>query len=143
MVSIGQIRSSNARIAEYLPAGLVAVFAGGTSGIGESTMKQFARHAVQPRIYFIGRSDNAAARISAELTAINPAGKYRFIRADLSLLHNVDDVCREIKTKESYVNLLFLTPGTLLTGKGKIPLSAPSHYTLPLSHQHTRGIPNR
>jgi NADP-dependent 3-hydroxy acid dehydrogenase YdfG len=98
---------------------MVVVFAGGTSGIGETTMRQFAKHAVQPRIYFVGRSEKAAARLTAELTTLNPAGKYRFIKADLSLLQNVDDVCREIKTEESRINLLFLTTGTLITGRGK------------------------
>jgi short-subunit dehydrogenase len=122
MVNLEQMRASNARIRECLPPGLVAVFAGGTSGIGETTMKQFAKHAVQPRIYFVGRSERAAARITAELTSLNPAGKYRFIRADLSLLQNVDEVCREIKTREPLINLLFLTPGTMMTGKGIHPL---------------------
>jgi short-subunit dehydrogenase len=122
MVTLEQMRSSNARIAECLPAGLVAVFVGGTSGIGESTMKQFARHAIQPRIYFVGRSERAGAHIMAELASLNPSGKYRFIRADLSLLQNVDDVCREIKSREALINLLFLTPGTVITGKGKTPL---------------------
>ncbi|KAJ4286909.1 hypothetical protein N0V88_007854 [Collariella sp. IMI 366227] len=117
MVTLEQMRASNARIPEALPAGLVAVFAGGTSGIGETTMKQFARHTVSPRIFFIGRSDRAAARLHTELMEINPAGKYRFIRSDLSLLQNVDEVSRQIKTKESAINLLFLTSGTMITGR--------------------------
>lgn len=133
MVTLEQMRSSNARIAESLPAGLVAVFVGGTSGIGESTMKQLARRIVQPRIYFIGRSERAAARITAELTALNPSGKYRFIRADLSLLQNVDDVCRDIKRRETLINLLFLTPGTVITGKGNQPSLSPS----PTHHRTT------
>lgn len=80
-------------------------------------MKQFAKHAVQPRIYFVGRSERASKRITAELQTLNRAGKYHFINADLSLLHTVDDVCREIKSKEAVINLLFLTSGTLVTGK--------------------------
>jgi NADP-dependent 3-hydroxy acid dehydrogenase YdfG len=125
MVSLEQMRASNARIPECLPAGLVAVFVGGTSGIGENTMKQFVKHAIQPRIYFVGRSERAAARITAELAALNPGGKYRFIRADLSLLQNVDNVCRQIKDRETHVNLLFLTSGTMVTGRGKSPVSNP------------------
>ncbi|KAL2128610.1 hypothetical protein VTI74DRAFT_8938 [Chaetomium olivicolor] len=117
MVTLEQMRASNLRIPGCLPAGLVAVFAGGTSGIGETTMKQFAKHTVLPRIYFVGRSERAAARLRTELMDLNPAGKYHFIRADLSLLQNVDNVCREIKTKESAINLLFLTSGTMITGK--------------------------
>jgi NADP-dependent 3-hydroxy acid dehydrogenase YdfG len=118
MVTLEQMRSSNARIGESLPAGMVAVFVGGTSGIGEATMKLFAKHAVEPHIYFVGRSDRAAVRIINELTAINPGGQYHFIQADLSLLQNVDDVCHNIKSHEELINLLFLTSGTMVTGKG-------------------------
>jgi short-subunit dehydrogenase len=118
MVTLDQMRSSNARIPDCLPPGVVAVFVGGTSGIGEATMKQFAKHAVQPRIYFVGRSERAAVRITAELTELNPGGQYHFIPADLSLLQNVDEVCYEIKSHETLINLLFLTPGTMVTGKG-------------------------
>ncbi|KAL2173719.1 uncharacterized protein P884DRAFT_280723 [Thermothelomyces heterothallicus CBS 202.75] len=117
MVTLEQMRASNARIPECLPPGVVAVFVGGTSGIGEATMKQLAKYAVQPRIYFIGRSERAAARILDELVAINPAGEYHFLQADLSLLQNVDQVCCEIKSRESLINLIFLTSGTLVTGK--------------------------
>jgi NADP-dependent 3-hydroxy acid dehydrogenase YdfG len=59
MVSLSDIQSSNSRIASTLPRGLVAVFVGATSGIGETTLKQFAKHAHQPRVYFIGRSQEA------------------------------------------------------------------------------------
>lgn len=118
MVSFSQMQSSNTRIIEVLPAGLVAVFVGGTSGIGETTMKQLAKNTVEPRIYFVGRSREAATRIMAELHELNPAGEYHFIQADVSLLHAVDWVCREIQARESVVNLLFLTPGVVSTSQG-------------------------
>ena len=38
MVSLEAIRESNARITSELPAGVVAVFFGATSGIGETTL---------------------------------------------------------------------------------------------------------
>ncbi|KAK4666636.1 hypothetical protein QC763_302000 [Podospora pseudopauciseta] len=118
MVSFSQMQSSNTRIIEVLPAGLVAVFVGGTSGIGETTMKQLAKNTVEPRIYLVGRSREAATRIVAELHDLNPAGEYHFIQADVSLLHAVDWVCREIQARESVVNLLFLTPGVVSTSQG-------------------------
>ncbi|KAK3361246.1 hypothetical protein B0T24DRAFT_660550 [Lasiosphaeria ovina] len=117
MVSLSQIQSSNARISSDLPAGLVAVFVGGTGAIGETTMKSFAKHAVSPRIYFIGWSKEAATRIQSDLEAVNPAGEYHFIAADVSLLRSVDDACREIKAKERAVNLVHLTSGTVAAGK--------------------------
>lgn len=118
MVALEQIRSSNSKVAATLPPGLVAVFAGATSGIGETSLKQFARNAVRPKIYFIGRSKESGSRITAELQKLNPEGEYIYKSVDVSLLHSVDDACREIKNKEAAINLLFLSTGTMLSGKG-------------------------
>ncbi|MCJ1316207.1 hypothetical protein MMC15_001527 [Xylographa vitiligo] len=116
MVSLTDVQASNSSIVSSLPAGLVAVFVGATSGIGEFTLLQFAKHARQPRVYFVGRSQEAGDRIAAECKALNGDGQYTFIKADTSLLSNVDAVCRDIKSKETVVNLLFLTTGTLKFG---------------------------
>ncbi|KAI0534035.1 NAD(P)-binding protein [Xylaria digitata] len=111
MVSISSVRSSNSRIFSTLPTGLVAVFVGATSGIGEATLKKFAQHANNPRAYFIGRSQEAADRIVAECQALNPRGKYIFRKADVSLIRVVDEVCEEINEKEKSINILFLSCG--------------------------------
>ncbi|KAK0641935.1 hypothetical protein B0T16DRAFT_431540 [Cercophora newfieldiana] len=116
MVSLEEIRSSNARIADSLPPGLVAVFLGGTGAVGGTTLRQFAKHTTKPRIYFLGRSQEAGGRLEAELKELNPDGEFCFISADISLLGAVDDVCREIKARENHINLLFLTTGTLRSG---------------------------
>lgn len=115
MVSLPEIQSSNSRITPALPPGLVAVFVGATNGIGETTLKQFAKHARQPRVYFIGRSQEAGDRIAAECKALNAEGEYIFIKADTGLIRTVDDVCRDIKAKEKSINLLFLSTGTLIS----------------------------
>lgn len=86
---------------------------GATSGIGESTLKQWCRHTIKPRVYVVGRSQDAADRIFSELKTIQPETEANFIRKDLTLIKNVDEVCEEIKAKESKLNLLFMTPGTL------------------------------
>ncbi|GLI76421.1 hypothetical protein PoHVEF18_004694 [Penicillium ochrochloron] len=96
MVTLTNVQSSNAQIATALPPGLVAVFVGATNGIGETSLKEFARHARQPRVYFVGRSQEAGGRIAAECRELNPEGEFIFIKADVSLLKSVDDVCREI-----------------------------------------------
>jgi hypothetical protein len=44
MVTIEQVRTSNAQIVTSLPPGLVAVFVGATNGVEEATVKQFAKH---------------------------------------------------------------------------------------------------
>ncbi|KAK8022575.1 hypothetical protein PG993_013342 [Apiospora rasikravindrae] len=74
MVTLEQMRASNARIATTLPPGLVAVFVGATSGIGNTTLKQFASRAQQPRIYFVGRRQAEGERTQAELEKLNPDG---------------------------------------------------------------------
>ncbi len=118
MVSLADMKSSNSRIPSSLPPGLVAVFAGATSGIGETTLKQFAKHARQPRVYFLGRSQEAGDRIVAECKTLNSEGEYIFVKADLSLIRVVDEVCRDIKSKEKAVNLLFLSTGSMIYYKG-------------------------
>ena len=111
MVNLSTVQSSNALISSTLPPNLVGVFVGATSGIGEATLKQFAKHARQPRAYFVGRSQDAGDRILAECKALNAEGEYAFIKADVSLIRVVDEVCEEIKAKEKAINILFLSAG--------------------------------
>jgi len=118
MVSLAVVKESNASISSSLPAGLVAVIVGGTSGIGEFTLKEFARHVQKPRIYNIGRSQPASDRIEAECKKLNPEVQYSFIKADISLIRNVDSICEEIKRKEKAINVLILSQGTLAPGAG-------------------------
>ena len=111
MVILSEVQSSNSLISSTLPVNLVAVFVGATSGIGEITLKQFAKHTCQPRAYFIGRSQDAGDRIAAECKALNSEGEYIFVKADVSLICVVDEVCKEIKAKEKAINILFLSAG--------------------------------
>lgn len=111
MVSLEQIRASNHLIKSALPAGLVAVFVGATSGIGEISVKTFAKYANEPRVYIVGRSEDAADRILAECTALNPKGTFAFIKADVSLIRLVDELCKELRAREQAINLLFLSAG--------------------------------
>ena len=113
MVAYQAIRSSNSLISSTLPPRLVAVFVGATSGIGEYTLKAFVKHANRPRVYFVGRSQEAADRITKECKALNPERELIFIKCDVSLIKNVDVVCRGIKEKEDVINLLVLSQGTL------------------------------
>jgi len=75
-------------------------------------------HARQPRAYFIGRNQDAGDRITAQCKALNPEGDFIFIKADVSLIHVVDEVCKEIEAKEKAVNLLFLSQGSLVARTG-------------------------
>ncbi|GKU01009.1 unnamed protein product [Fusarium langsethiae] len=91
MVSLSDVQQTNALAASKLPAGLVAVFAGATAGIGETALKAFAKHALRLKIYFIGRSQEAGDRLQIELRNINPEGSYVFVKKDMGLLENVDE----------------------------------------------------
>ncbi|GKZ73294.1 hypothetical protein AnigIFM50267_009977 [Aspergillus niger] len=114
MVAISEVRGQLANV-KNLGSGLVAVFVGGTSGIGLSTAQEFTRYATAPHIYLIGRNEAQASEIISELRTVNQSATVDFIKSDISLLKNVDTTCREIAQKESKVNLLFLSPGILTT----------------------------
>jgi hypothetical protein len=130
MVAFNIIQTSNT----HLPSHLTAVFVGGTSGIGEYTLKAFAKHCANPRAYFIGRSQTRADRISRELKTINPNGTYTFISADASLLANIDKICADLVAAEPHINLLFITSGTLQTGIE----TSENLNLLPAMNMHTR-----
>lgn len=59
------------------------------------------------------RSQQAADRIISELKSIAPEAEVNYIRKDVSLLKNVDEVCSEITAKEIKLNLLFMTCAVL------------------------------
>lgn len=125
MVALPQVLASNEHIASTFPHELVAVFVGGTSGVGEYTVKAFAKYAPKPRAYIIGRSQEAADRIIKECEQLNPNGKFEFMKADVSLLKTVDDVCRQIKSKETTINILFETQGSMAFDKSTLLLDFP------------------
>lgn len=112
MVAITDVRAHNATL-KSLPAGLVAVFVGGTSGIGLFTAREFVRNTTTPHVYLIGRNATEASKIIEELRSINSSSQIDFIQKDVSLLRNVDQACAEIKQKEKQINLLFITCGYL------------------------------
>lgn len=105
--------TSNERIAATFPNGLVAVFVGGTSGVGEYTILKLAKYVVRPRVYIVGRSQESADRIIKECKILNPDGEFHFIKSDISLLVNVDDVCGQIMKKETAINILFQSQGSM------------------------------
>jgi len=53
MVRIEAVRESNAQAKQL--SGLVAVFVGGTGGIGESTAREFFQRTTNPKAYIVGR----------------------------------------------------------------------------------------
>ncbi|KAJ9503061.1 hypothetical protein LTR99_007065 [Exophiala xenobiotica] len=119
MVTLQTIRKSNARIAE-LPEGLVALFLGATSGIGQSTLLQFAQHAVRPHIYIVARRTSAPATtgLLQKLQATNPDATYTIIEKDVSLIRESDDVVEFVQARETKLDLLFESVGFIsFTGR--------------------------
>ncbi|KAH7140361.1 hypothetical protein B0J13DRAFT_477532 [Dactylonectria estremocensis] len=114
MVAISIIKESNTKaLPSVLPSGLVAVFLGGTSGIGQATLKQFiiATKDKSPRVYIVGRSTTAAHPLLAELRQLNPSASLEFIQQDVSLVRNVDAAVSQINQHENKVDLLFMSVG--------------------------------
>ncbi|KAI5288578.1 hypothetical protein KEM54_005101 [Ascosphaera aggregata] len=116
MTSLATIRAHNATLRNRLGPGLVAVFAGGTSGIGESTARELVRNVDAPKIYIIGRNQTEATRIINDFKRLSPGGHYQFIAGDLAKLREVDRVCEKIKAQEKQINLLVLSQGILRPG---------------------------
>lgn len=121
MVALPQVEISNTQIPSSLPKGLVAVFIGATNGIGETTLRQFARFTkgLQPKVIFVGRAQDAGDRIAKECKALNPEGEFTFMKADVGLIKGVDEVCGRIRGNVRAINLLFMSQGTLQTGVGE------------------------
>lgn len=89
----------------------VALFVGATSGIGLGVLKQFAQHAAEPRVYFVARNAATVAPIADELRELNPRGKYEIIEKNVSLIKDAAKVAEIVKSKESSLDLLFMSVG--------------------------------
>jgi NAD(P)-dependent dehydrogenase (short-subunit alcohol dehydrogenase family) len=120
MPSLSQIRTANAAFSpSYLP---VAVFVGGTSGIGEAMAKAFARYTKgNARIIIVGRNKAAAESIFASFpkptTAVSDTGPlHEFVHCDATLMKNVHATTKDLLAKLHTINFLVLSPGYLATG---------------------------
>ena len=112
MVSYKEIQASNALINDAT-APRIAVFVGGTSGIGKLTIRALVATGASVRIYLVGRK-SSQERMHAfiqDLHAINPKAEVIWTEGEVALLAETKRVCEAIKSKESRVDLLFLTAG--------------------------------
>lgn len=99
MVAIIDVRDANVKLVNSQP--LIAVFVGGTSGIGDYTVRELVKAHTNNgdglRIYLIGRKPEAAEAIFADCRRTHDKGEYHFVKAaDLSLLRNVDEAAAEV-----------------------------------------------
>jgi len=112
MVSYKDILASNASINDAT-APRIAVFIGGTSGIGMFTIRALVATGASIRIYLVGRksSEERMHAFMQELHAINPKAEVIWTEGEVALLAETKRICDVIKSKESRVDLLFLTTG--------------------------------
>ncbi|KAM0238344.1 hypothetical protein ACHAP5_008688 [Fusarium lateritium] len=112
MVKYKDVKVSNALINEAT-APRIAVFVGGTSGIGKATVEALVAANTSLRIYLIGRksSQQRTETLIQGLHAINPNAEIIWIEGEVSLLAETKRVCEIIKSKEPRIDLLFLTTG--------------------------------
>lgn len=112
MVNLKEVRISN-RSLQALPPGLLAVFAGATDGTGLGTLRQYARYVNGPIVFIIGRSEVKGSHTIDSLKTLNPMGTFKFIQAQISLIHEVDRLSQEIKKLATHVDILCMSPGYL------------------------------
>jgi NAD(P)-dependent dehydrogenase (short-subunit alcohol dehydrogenase family) len=120
MVSKKEILASNGLINDATGP-RVAVFVGGTSGIGQYTIKALVSTGISVRIYLVGRksSEERSHAFIQELHVINPKAEVIWTEGEISLLADSKRICEIIKSKETRVDLLFLTAGYAPFGSRK------------------------
>jgi len=112
MVNISLIRKSNSQI-DKSSAPRIAVFVGGTSGIGKITLNEIAGLGVDFKAYVVGRkaSEESFRSFAEELHQSQPNADIIWVEGEVSLLAEVKRVCDRVKALESRIDLLFMTTG--------------------------------
>ncbi|XP_006461475.1 hypothetical protein AGABI2DRAFT_222260 [Agaricus bisporus var. bisporus H97] len=113
MSSLSLIRQANSSFRpRFTP---VAVFVGGTNGIGRGMAEAFGRHTQgKSNIVILGRNKDAADELFSTLPS--PTDKIYnrdFIHCDATRMKNVETATKEILARYSRVNFLVLSPGTV------------------------------
>ena len=112
---------SNAAAARALPYRPVAVFVGGTAGIGAGMAKAFAQHRNgDAHIIIVGRNRQAAQQLIASFP--KPAEgepQHEFVECDVSLMKNVRKTTVELVERLPKVNFLVVSQGTITTRADK------------------------
>ena len=112
--SISFVRASNADFKSSYPP--VAVFVGGTAGIGQGMVERFA-HLTKGNssIIIVGRNRQAADTIFASLPPPSSPGTVarEFIQCDATLMSNVHATSQEILKRYNKINYLVISAGMM------------------------------
>ncbi|KAJ7626921.1 hypothetical protein FB45DRAFT_795155 [Roridomyces roridus] len=110
MPSLSFAQSSNASFApNYIP---VAIFVGGTSGVGQAMAEAFAQQMNgRAHIILIGRSATTAEKIIAGFPAVSEEEgcAHEFVRCDGQSMREVQRVCDELCARLERVNFLVIS----------------------------------
>lgn len=122
MPPLASILPTNRAAASSLSYRPVAVFVGGTSGIGAGMARAFARHRNgDAHIILIGRNRAAAEQVIASFPKPSDGGesvRHEFVECDVTLMRNVRKVAAELVQQLPKLNFLVLTQG-MMTMKGR------------------------
>ena len=121
--TLPQIKSSNAAhltsyampISKNGSSTPVAVFIGGTSGVGEGMARAFAKYTKgNASIIIVGRNREAGERILSELEKSTEDKITRlFVQCDVSLMRNVVATAQQLTSVLSKINYLVISTGFL------------------------------
>jgi NAD(P)-dependent dehydrogenase (short-subunit alcohol dehydrogenase family) len=118
MPSLVTVRAANAAFRASLNP--IAIFVGGTSGIGQGTVESFTEHVRgEAHIIIIGRNHTAAKGIFSTLPKPT-SGQYKheFVQCDVSRMKNINATTADLATRLPKVNYLFMSQGfTSLAGR--------------------------
>jgi hypothetical protein len=120
MPSLSTIRATNAAFNHLNSPAPVAIFIGGTAGIGEAMARAFTAHTKgSSNIVIVARNQDAAEKILSSLPTPETANSSphalsrEFIQCDATLMKNVRTTAQTIISKYPKINYLVLSPGYL------------------------------
>lgn len=113
-MSLSAIRASNAKaFASLGHSCLVAVFVGGTAGIGRAMAQAFATSTKGSTLVLVGRSKESAEQLFSSLREAGAEGQYEFFQCDATLMNNVKKTSDDILSRHPKINYLVCTQGYL------------------------------
>jgi NAD(P)-dependent dehydrogenase (short-subunit alcohol dehydrogenase family) len=108
------LREKNAALVGNLKGTPVAVFVGGTAGIGQGLAEAFARwRNGNAHIVIVGRNEAAAKEIIERFPkpTTTSSWTHEFVQCDVTLMKNVQSASEQILAKHPKINYLVMSPG--------------------------------
>jgi len=118
MHTLASIRAANAAFVHSASPPPLAVFVGGTSGIGEGMALTFAEHTKgNSNIVIVGRNKEAAEKIFSSMPKPENSEVTReFVKCDVMLMKNIQQATTDILARHPKINYLIMTPGIAAIG---------------------------